>query len=116
MLSSMLKLMRDHSKIILCGATATYNNWNRKAGILNYENIISKRIQLKGILYYGLSPQERIDAFMEMGALDMKGRDTIIRGIEQLPVVYRDMINGKYIGKPLVQLSELELDKSSESE
>ncbi len=108
----MLKLMADHSKIILCGATATYNNWNKKAGILNSENVISKRIQLKGILYYGLSASERINAFIEMGSLDMKGRDTIIEGIDQLPLVYRDMINGKYIGKPLVQLSNIPIEKS----
>jgi len=28
MLSSMLNVMAQHSKIILCGALATYNNWN----------------------------------------------------------------------------------------
>jgi NADPH-dependent curcumin reductase CurA len=44
MLSSMLNLMSVQSKIILCGATATYNNWDKKNGIINYEMIIMKRI------------------------------------------------------------------------
>ncbi len=35
MLSSMLKLMADHSKIVMCGATATYNNWREKMGVRN---------------------------------------------------------------------------------
>jgi hypothetical protein len=48
----MLKMMSDHSKIIMCGATATYNNWGKKSGILNYHNLMLKRIQMKGILYY----------------------------------------------------------------
>jgi len=52
MLSCMLKMMSDHSKIIMCGATATYNNWGKKSGILNYHNLMLKRIQMKGILYY----------------------------------------------------------------
>lgn len=52
MLSSMLNVMSDHGKIIMCGATATYNNWGSKEGVRNMENIISKRIQLKGILYF----------------------------------------------------------------
>jgi len=52
MLSSALTLMADNSKIIMCGATATYNSWGDKTGIRNYENIISKRIEMKGILYY----------------------------------------------------------------
>ena len=52
MLSSMFKFMADHSKIIMCGATATYNNWGKKVGVLNYQNLITKRIQMKGILYF----------------------------------------------------------------
>jgi NADPH-dependent curcumin reductase CurA len=28
MLSSMLNVMANNSKIIVCGALATYNNWN----------------------------------------------------------------------------------------
>lgn len=52
MLSSMLKLMANHSKIVMCGALATYNNWREKVGVRNMENIISKRIEMKGILYF----------------------------------------------------------------
>jgi NADPH-dependent curcumin reductase CurA len=55
MLSSMLNLLANNSKVILCGATATYNSWKSKSGIINYENIVSRRIQLKGILYFGES-------------------------------------------------------------
>ena len=39
-----------------------------------------------------------------MGALDMKGYDFMINGIEQLPTTYRNMIHGQYIGKPVIQL------------
>ena len=52
MLSSMLNLMADHGKVIMCGATATYNNWGGKGGAKNFETIISKRILMKGILYF----------------------------------------------------------------
>ncbi len=44
--------MADHSKIVMCGATATYTNWREKAGIRNMPNVISKRIEMKGILYF----------------------------------------------------------------
>lgn len=36
MLSSVINLMAQNSKIILCGATATYNSWNSKTGIRRY--------------------------------------------------------------------------------
>ena len=39
-----------------------------------------------------------------MGALEMQGSDVLIKGIENLPTTYRDMIAGKFIGKPVVQL------------
>lgn len=35
MLTSALLCVGINSKVILCGATATYNNWKGKAGILN---------------------------------------------------------------------------------
>ena len=81
MLSSMLNLMADHSKIIMCGATATYNNWNEKTGILNFQKIISKRILMKGILYFDEDFNERIKVFMEMSSLDVKGVDVVIKGL-----------------------------------
>ena len=82
MLSSMLNLMTDHGKVIMCGATATYNNWGSKEGVRNFENIVSKRLQLKGILYYDEDFNERVRVFMEMGALDMTGCDVLIQGMQ----------------------------------
>lgn len=35
MLTAMLNLMANHSKIVMCGATATYNSWGQKAGVKN---------------------------------------------------------------------------------
>ncbi len=81
MLSSLLQLMSNHSKIIMCGATATYNTWGKQQGIRNYENVITKRIQIKGILYFDETHDERISALMEMMAHEVKGHDVVIKGI-----------------------------------
>lgn len=104
MLSSMLNLMSDHGKVIMCGATATYNNWGSKEGVRNMENIISKRIEMKGILYFDVEFGERVKLFMEMGSLDVQGCHVMMHGIEELPTTYRNMIHGQYIGKPIIQL------------
>ena len=104
MLSSMLNIMSDFGKVVMCGATATYNNWGSKEGVRNFENIVSKRLQLKGILYYDESFGEKVKTFLEMGVLDVKGCDVMIHGIEHLPTTYRNMIHGQYIGKPIIQL------------
>lgn len=73
MLTTALLCMKIHSKVILCGATATYNNWKSKAGILNQEMIISKRIECKGILYYQYSEGKKIMAVLEMIDLNING-------------------------------------------
>lgn len=41
-----------------------------------------------------------------MANLDAKGVDVIIKGIENLPYVYRDMLDGKFVGKPIIQVAE----------
>lgn len=51
-----------------------------------------------------MESSERINGFIEMANLDVKGVDVVIKGIENLPYVYRDMFNGKFIGKPIVQV------------
>ena len=51
-----------------------------------------------------------------MGALDMKGYDLMMFGIEELPTTYRNMIHGKYIGKPVIQLWSDELIDQPEPE
>ena len=51
-----------------------------------------------------------------MGALDMVGQDVLIHGIEKLPETYRNMIHGKYIGKPVVQLQPDVLEDVSQLE
>jgi NADPH-dependent curcumin reductase CurA len=95
--------MADHSKIILCGATATYNAWGKFSGVTNMEKIISKRILMQGILYFAESAKTMNEAFMEIIELNVKGIEVIVKGMEALPTVYRDMIEGKFIGKPVVE-------------
>ena len=36
--------------------------------------------------------------------LAIKGTDVLIKGMDQLPLTFRDVYNGKYIGKPIVAL------------
>lgn len=37
--------------------------------------------------------------------LDIKGTEVLIKGIENLPVACRDVFNGKYMGKPIVEFT-----------
>jgi hypothetical protein len=42
-------------------------------------------------------------AVMEMIDLDIKGSEVLIQGMDNLPIAFRDVYNGKYMGKPIVE-------------
>ncbi len=52
-LEEVLGCMKNNSKVILCGATATYAKWKSKQGVAHIEQAIFRRITFKGILYFG---------------------------------------------------------------
>jgi NADPH-dependent curcumin reductase CurA len=58
---------------------------------------------MKGILYFHEDLHSMVKMFMEMIQLNIKGMEILIDGIEKLPETYRDMIDGKFVGKPLVR-------------
>ena len=47
--------------------------------------MVTKRIEIKGILYFHDSNSERIKALIEMVELNVQGCEAIVEGIEQLP-------------------------------
>jgi len=65
--------------------------------------IIMKRIECKGILYYQYSEGRKVGAVMEMIELDIKGSEVLIPGMDNLPLAFRDVYNGVYMGKPIVE-------------
>ena len=40
---------------------------------------------------------------MEMIDLNINGSEVLIKGMENLPLAFRDVYNGKYMGKPIVE-------------
>jgi NADPH-dependent curcumin reductase CurA len=57
--------MNTFGNIILCGATATYNQWKTRAGLTNLSSLISKRVKAYGIIYYA-SRELAYQGFAEM--------------------------------------------------
>ncbi|KAF1938293.1 NAD(P)-binding protein [Clathrospora elynae] len=49
-LSAMLPRMKRHGRIAACGAVATYNSMGSDAGVKNWFEIISNRIEIKGFI------------------------------------------------------------------
>jgi hypothetical protein len=53
-------------------------------------------------LYYQYSEGKKIMAVMEMIDLNINGSEVLINGMDNLPYAFRDVYNGKYMGKPIV--------------
>ena len=102
-MDAVLPAMKEHSKVVMCGATATYTKWKDKLGIKNYSMAIFKRIQFKGILYFG-NPKQYAKAFVGISQLNLKGCEVVLEGLENAPATLRDNYFGKFIGKPIVRV------------
>ena len=99
-MDAVIPVMTNHSKIVMCGATATYTKWKDKLGIKNYVMAIFKRIQFKGILYFG-NQKQYAKAFIEISQLNLTGCEIVIDGLENAPATLRDNYFGKLLGKNL---------------
>jgi NADPH-dependent curcumin reductase CurA len=109
MLEEMLLCMKTQSKVILCGATATYAKWKTKSGVANISQAIFKRVTLKGILYFG-ETEKLAMAMPEMVQLaesqGIEGHETILKGLDQAPIGLQGVYYGKYTGKAIIDLGE----------
>lgn len=109
MLAEMLLCMKNHSKVVLCGATATYARWKSKSGVANIFLAITKRITLRGILYFGQTEKLAM-ALPGMVQLaeehGISGHETILKGLDQAPVGLQGVYFGKYTGKAIIDLGD----------
>ena len=51
-LDAVLPNMAEFGNIVLCGATATYNKWKSRGGLVNTSALITKRVKAFGFLTY----------------------------------------------------------------
>jgi NADPH-dependent curcumin reductase CurA len=51
MLSNVLKLMNNFGRVALCGAMGAYGDFRQRKGVVEYKNIIFKRILMRGFAF-----------------------------------------------------------------
>ena len=106
MLDAVLAVMRDFGRVALCGALASYKDYKARAGIKNYNVIISKRLFVKGFVFY--EALEVIDEFKSKMNTYLKEnkiivKEEILEGLEQAPVGLQRLFLGDNIGKILIK-------------
>jgi hypothetical protein len=107
-LEAALWAMRDHGRIVACGAISRYNDEKPSPGPSNLFTFITKRLTMRGFIVSDWM-KERDGFVREVAPLVTAGRlrvkETIVEGIERAPETFLGMLHGQNVGKMLVKLS-----------
>lgn len=106
-LETMLPLMREHGRVVVCGMIADYNSQDEPYGVRTLWQLVVKRIQMRGFLTYDhpdALPQAQRDltAWVREGAL--MPLQNVRDGIENAPEAFIDLMSGRTTGKTLVRI------------
>ena len=115
-LDAVLPLLNVGARVPVCGFIAHYNDAslpsapNRLPHLLSA--VLQKRVQMQGFIildHYG----ERFDAFardmhawIDAGLIQV--REHVVRGIDNAPAAFIDLLDGKNFGKMVIEVAPLE--------
>lgn len=106
-LETVLPLMRDHGRIVVCGMIGDYDRQDDPHPVRTLWQMVVKRLTMRGFLTYDHG--DRLDeasrdlrAWVASG--DLKPIESVFRGIAEAPRAFIDMMSGRTIGKALVRL------------
>jgi NADPH-dependent curcumin reductase CurA len=106
-LNAVLGQIRDHARIVLCGAISQYDTDTPAPGPANLVNAIPRRALLKGFII--LDHMDRgAEASAVMGKWLAEGklivRNHVVDGLENAPAALQGLFSGANLGKTLVRV------------
>ena len=106
-LDTVLPLMAEQGRIVVCGMISDYNNQDSPQPILNLWQMVVKRLTMRGFLTYDHAAslpeaQRALVEWVMSGAL--KPTENITPGLESAPAALIRLLSGGTTGKTLVQL------------
>jgi len=106
-------LLNDFARVPVCGLIAQYNGvlpgdgTDRLPGTMR--EILSKRLTIRGFIYYDFAAEHYADFLREVGAGVAAGRiryrEDIIDGLENAPGAFIGMLEGRNFGKLIVRVA-----------
>ena len=105
-LDAALALARKDARFAICGMIEGYNS-GEPTKLRYIMRVIAMRISLKGFIYTDYLPRNA-EFYAEMGPWvatgRVKGRDTVVEGLEKTPEAFLGLFTGANTGKMLVKL------------
>ena len=103
-----LNNLADHARVVICGGISRYNATGPVSGPENYFNLVYRRARMEGFIvldYAKRFPEaaEMLLQYLESG--ELRHRETVLQGFEQLPQALINLFSGGNIGKQLVAVN-----------
>jgi NADPH-dependent curcumin reductase CurA len=100
-----LNNLAESARVVLCGGISRYNVTGPVAGPVNYFNLVYRRARMEGfiVLDYAKRFPEAIEVLLQhLDSGELRHRETVLQGFEQLPQALINLFSGGNIGKQLV--------------
>lgn len=108
-LDTMLPLMADFGRIVVCGMVANYNNAGDPYQLRNLWQVLVHRITMRGFLAFEhpeilAEAEESIAGWIKSGQL--KALENVTTGLENTPAAFIRLMSGETTGKTVVRLDD----------
>ncbi|MDG2046053.1 MAG: NADP-dependent oxidoreductase [Halioglobus sp.] len=103
-----LNNLADRARVVLCGGISRYNVSGTVPGPVNYFNLVYRRARMEGfiVLDYAKRFPEAIEVLLQhLDSGELRHRETVLHGFEQLPQALMNLFSGGNIGKQLVAIN-----------
>ncbi|CAM4441742.1 NADP-dependent oxidoreductase [Corallococcus exiguus] len=108
-LEAAIGLMKNHGRIVLCGAISVYNATAPTPGPRNLGLAVGKRLTLQGYIVMDHADR-RADFLRDVGQWLREGKvqdvSTIVDGLDKAPDAFIGLLRGDNTGKMLVRLAK----------
>lgn len=99
--------LADRARVVLCGGISRYNAAGPIPGPVNYFNLVYRRARMEGFIVLDYASR-----FGEAAAVladhlrsgELRHRETVFKGFEQLPQALMNLFKGGNMGKQLVEV------------
>ena len=106
-LDTLLRVMKVHSRIVVCGLIAEYNA-TEPYGYKNMRSVLVNRIRMQGMIVFDWASRYG-EAIKGLAALladgRLKYRESVVEGLENAPKGLIALLKGENFGKQLVRLA-----------
>jgi NADPH-dependent curcumin reductase CurA len=108
-LETMLPLMRDHGRVVICGMVSDYNRADAPYPVRTLWQVLVHRVTMRGFLAYEYpeviaEAEDALTGWIVSGRL--KPLENVTTGLQNAPAAFIRLMSGKTVGKTVVRLNE----------